>query len=186
MSAPENDLEKLAKQFALEMNAGIRGDSLVAFALDYLERATEGLKKELEQANAEALKEGAEFNSELLQECSELRAELAEAKEKLKELREILTRKRTEDTCQCDRCLQAIREHGPLVCKTCGFRGEPVSIGCQCYDHFCSGGTSAGSGCPHGAITCPVCDDGNGDFEPFAVMRELNAALSANETKEVV
>jgi len=65
------------------------------------------------------------------------------------------------DECRCPECVEIIELAiaGDWHCEVCGYQGEPTTYECACYDHHCNP-TARGSGCPHGAITCPLCDDG--------------------------
>lgn len=102
-------------------------------------------------------------------------------RERAETVRWILNKKRsTADVCHCHRCdaTLAQAQADGWRCDLCGYSGAPLTLGCACYDHQCSGGRSAGSGCPHGGIACPACDDGDGDFSGWDVIRELRAALT--------
>lgn len=99
-------------------------------------------------------------------------------------------RRSTADVCRCERCAATLAQAQAdgWRCDLCGYSGTPLALGCACYDHQCSGGRSAGSGCPHGGIICPACDDGDGDFSGWDVIRELRAALAGQgfTTGEIV
>ncbi len=87
-------------------------------------------------------------------------------------LRKILDKRSVED-CGCALCEN--RKAHPFSCSLCGYEGRPATMGCTCYDDFCQGG---GAGCFHGAIVCPVCDDGEGDVDPWDMIKRLRAEVA--------
>lgn len=99
-----------------------------------------------------------------------------------KAILKILTRDRSRnaDTCRCADCTAAVNQascYDGFECKNCGYRGVPVALACCCYDHSCRGGEHAGAGCPHGALMCPVCLDGEDNIDGWALIREINQAI---------
>lgn len=74
------------------------------------------------------------------------------------------------EDCHCGNCSRARREavertkadDPPFQCEYCGFEGVPAYVECACYDYSCAGvnGGGRGSGCFHGCMTCPVCNEG--------------------------
>lgn len=85
------------------------------------------------------------------------------------------------DECHCSRCLNVKRK--PFRCELCGYSGEPIVCACCCYDTHCAGGELAGSGCPHGSLQCPACDD-NSSIDGFEIIRDVRAALAARRAAE--
>lgn len=99
------------------------------------------------------------------------------ALEVIEQLITLLNTPRTEDTCECDRCLATITKFGPHTCETCGYHGLLVAIACQCYDWSCGGSGMNGAGCPHGSLSCPICGEGENDLTAWQLMQELRTAL---------
>lgn len=92
--------------------------------------------------------------------------------------------KAVPDTCECDGCLAHIEEFGEKVCKTCGYKGRYVAIACACYDGWCSP-DHPGSGCPHGALTCPVCQEGEADVDPWRCLGAIQLAMRGEAPEEI-
>lgn len=86
-----------------------------------------------------------------------------------------MNKRRSGDDCGCFDCTQIVSEHheSKPTCETCGYAGRPVALECACYDRSCSPHAN-GSGCAHGAVVCPVCDDGE---ELLTIVRDVRAAL---------
>lgn len=79
-----------------------------------------------------------------------------------------------QQECRCSPCQSAATEAAPsFLCETCGYAGRPIPLACDCYDYQCPGGQSAGAGCPHGALSCPFCDDGEGEISGWDIVRAL-------------
>jgi hypothetical protein len=93
----------------------------------------------------------------------------------VEKIRRVLSRTLVSDVCHCIRCEETIEKAQGWACETCGYTGKPVAISCQCYDTMCPGSGRNGAGCPHGALVCPVCDDG--EIDVFALLREIRKTL---------
>ena len=71
-------------------------------------------------------------------------------------------------------------EPATIECDTCGYSGHAMTLSCCCYDEhavYCSP-SSPGRGCPSGGLICPVCDDGEGDVDPWEIIREIRVPLT--------
>ena len=92
-----------------------------------------------------------------------------------KPITSVLNRPSGSETCNCDNCVniqeRAVKDK--WLCTNCGFQGRPGTMSCACYDHICAGGDRTGAGCPHGFLTCPVCDDGECDIDSWEIIRDV-------------
>jgi hypothetical protein len=91
------------------------------------------------------------------------------------------------DTCLCEGCRKNIEEAGEMICETCGYKGKFVAIGCQCYDEnamVCRPGAT-GPGCPHGSLTCPVCQEGDADVDPWRLLAAIQMAMRGEKPEEI-
>ncbi len=115
-------------------------------------------------------------------ELSALRAELAAAREALD-----CPSPLSED-CSCARCCEAkdrsAAEEKP--CENCGYVGRFNAVECACYEMSCRGGDARGTGCSHGSLTCPVCEDGDGEngWDAFKRVRAALAPRAAGEAPQ--
>lgn len=95
-------------------------------------------------------------------------------------IRAVLDRNRATDTCDCQRCTEAIkRSSSGKPCSECGYNGPLVAAACACYDYTCPGGDNRGAGCFHGALFCPACD--GMEVDAWEIIREIRAVLNAQE-----
>ena len=78
---------------------------------------------------------------------------------------------RENSPCCCKDCDKLTKETD-FECEVCGYKGTPDTFGCECYDYHCSP-FGRGSGCPHGGLTCPSCEDGEGNMEPWEWIRRI-------------
>lgn len=103
-------------------------------------------------------------------------------------IRGILNKEREsgEDLCSCAFCKiaiergqQSLPDATPVVCRYCGYSGPMNALACACYDSHCrgAGANSNGAGCPHGALVCPVCNDNEGEVDPWEIIREIRNAV---------
>lgn len=99
-------------------------------------------------------------------------------------LSKISNPKAVPDTCECDGCLAHIEEFGEKVCETCGYKGRYVAIACACYDGWCRP-DHPGSGCPHGALICPVCQEGEADVDPWRYLGAIQLAMRGEAPEEI-
>jgi len=85
------------------------------------------------------------------------------------------------DECECSDCIKLIEEavSEGWRCEICGYDGEPFSFACACYDEnaaYCFP-RSPGTGCFHGQLGCPLCDEGERlDVVTRALVRALRRA----------
>ncbi len=94
----------------------------------------------------------------------------------------ILNTRHVAEDCNCDRC-EAAKQANPITCETCGYTGIGAAITCACYDCICPGGDQHGSGCFHGGIICPICDDGESisGFEIVKAIREVISGVGVED-----
>ena len=81
----------------------------------------------------------------------------------------------SDDVCNCFGCLAGITQAvaDGWRCDWCGYSGRPVALRCECYDTACQGHVA----CLHGALVCPICDDG--EVDAWGILRRLQEALGA-------
>jgi hypothetical protein len=92
----------------------------------------------------------------------------------------VLDRHRAAEDCGCTRCRSTVAAAAAsFLCETCGYAGPPAAIGCQCLEMSCGGGDRRAFGCPHGSFRCPACDGGEAGVDPWAIVRDVRAALAA-------
>jgi hypothetical protein len=68
-----------------------------------------------------------------------------------------------------------------VECKHCGYSGLYGMLDCECYDEarmYCRP-DAPGPGCPNGGLTCPVCDDGEGN-DGWDAIKEIRKFLTEN------
>lgn len=94
-------------------------------------------------------------------------------------VKEVLNKNRTTDTCTCENCTKTIKEAGVKICEICGYVGLFAALNCGCYDFACSGSGSNGAGCPHGGLTCPCCEDNEGGVDPWDIIKEMRNLFDA-------
>lgn len=77
------------------------------------------------------------------------------------------------DECNCSICEGRKKE--VIECDTCGYKGTGFRpLECCCYDTTCSA-NAPGSGCPHGSMVCPICEQG--DYDVIGILKSLRLFL---------
>lgn len=99
-------------------------------------------------------------------------------------LSKIERRGEVPDTCECDGCLGVIRETGEKTCHRCGYHGRFAAIACVC-DEICDPIQASSASCPHGALKCPVCEDGEADVDPWRYLRAIQMAMRGEPTQAI-
>lgn len=94
-------------------------------------------------------------------------------KERLQALMDSVNPERA-DICSCDACRKI--QSAPFECDHCGYKGDPDTLQCACYDYVCSP-SARGAGCLHGGISCPQCEEGEGSIDPWSWIKAIRREL---------
>ena len=89
------------------------------------------------------------------------------------------------DYCNCDNCFsirERARDEG-WQCRTCGYKGKPGALSCTCLDVGCNSAFPV-SGCGHGSISCPVCEDGEGDVDLWEMIKKVREILTQEKEQK--
>jgi len=113
----------------------------------------------------------------------------AQEQSRLGAITQALNKDRSSEDCRCTYCEQLkdkTQVEEPDGCPRCGFVGRQAAIACACYDDYCYGAGAGdnGRGCFHGALSCPVCDDGETDA--WEIVREIRAIVTGDVASQLV
>jgi hypothetical protein len=86
--------------------------------------------------------------------------------------------------CECDGCLTVIQDEGEKTCHRCGYHGHFSTVPCVC-DAICDPWPRSSAMCPHGALKCPVCEDGDTSLDPWKYLKAIQMAMRG-EKPEVI
>lgn len=113
---------------------------------------------------------------ELLEQHAKDTGQLVQFMVKFARIEQLLNKSRVSENCKCRNCKKLDRVK---ICKFCGFEGEFAALKCECYDYSCGGrgNNSNGAGCFHGDLTCPVCDNLEGDVNAWDIIKEIRTIL---------